>query len=551
MQISVRCKNTGTTKQVEKGISLLELYNVFSPIEIAKPLCATINNEVTELTAVVYDNSDVQFFGLNSSLGMRTYTSSVQFMLCKAIKELHPDCSITMEASVSNGYYYILYKDEKEFKPDCDALSAKMYEYVDADIPFEKVTALAEDAIPLFESKGAKTAVKMVSSLKRLYVKYFRLGDYFDFNYNVMLPSTGYIENFAVVPYHKGLLVRMPQGDNPKELKPMMCQDKMLDIFIEHHKWQKIIGLKTIADLNECIDKGYSNELIIISEALQEKKIASIAENIKNRETVKLVLIAGPSSSGKTTFCKRLSVQLLACGLRPLPISMDDYFVDREHTPRDENGEYDFESIDALNLPLLEEHLKSLFAGEEIELPRFDFTTGKSSPSGKKLRMCSNDVIVMEGIHALNPKLTVGLSSELKYKIYASALTTILLDNHNHISTHDNRLLRRIVRDYKYRHYSAEETISRWSSVTKGEDKWIFPFQEEADVMFNSALLFEFAGLCSQALPILESVPQSVPEYAEARRLMKFLKYVRPIDITRLPPTSLLLEFLGGSSFKY
>ncbi|MBQ0088834.1 MAG: nucleoside kinase [Prevotellaceae bacterium] len=551
MQISVRCKNTGTTKQVEKGISLLELYNVFSPIEIAKPLCATINNEVTELTAVVYDNSDVQFFGLNSSLGMRTYTSSVQFMLCKAIKELHPDCSITMEASVSNGYYYILYKDEKEFKPDCDALSAKMQEYVDADIPFEKVTALAEDAIPLFESKGAKTAVKMVSSLKRLYVKYFRLGDYFDFNYNVMLPSTGYIDNFAVVPYHKGLLVRMPQGDNPKELKPMMCQDKMLDIFIEHHKWQKIIGLKTIADLNECIDKGYSNELIIISEALQEKKIASIAENIKNRETVKLVLIAGPSSSGKTTFCKRLSVQLLACGLRPLPISMDDYFVDREHTPRDENGEYDFESIDALNLPLLEEHLKSLFAGEEIELPRFDFTTGKSSPSGKKLRMCSNDVIVMEGIHALNPKLTVGLSSELKYKIYASALTTILLDNHNHISTHDNRLLRRIVRDYKYRHYSAEETISRWSSVTKGEDKWIFPFQEEADVMFNSALLFEFAGLCSQALPILESVPQSVPEYAEARRLMKFLKYVRPIDITRLPPTSLLLEFLGGSSFKY
>ena len=325
----------------------------------------------------------------------------------------------------------------------------------------------------------------------------------------------------------------------------------MLEVIREHKDWQDIVRLRTIGDLNKANDSGYTSLLINVAEALQEKKICHIAEEIQRRPQVRLILIAGPSSSGKTTFSKRLSVQLMACGLRPFPISMDDYFVDRTLTPRDEKGDYDFESVDALNIPLLSEHLQRLFAGEEIELPRYNFQTGKSESSGKRIKLSPRDIVVMEGIHALNPKLTESISDLLKFKVFVSALTTILLDDHNNIPTTDNRLLRRIVRDYKYRGYSATETIGRWPSVMKGEEKWIVPFQENADVMFNSALLFELALLRTQALPLLEMVPENVMEYAEAYRLRKFLGYIKPIPLGDVPPTSLLREFLGGSSFHY
>ncbi len=331
----------------------------------------------------------------------------------------------------------------------------------------------------------------------------------------------------------------------------MTTQDKMFEIFKEHHRWQKILGVCTVGDFNEAVKKGLTTDLINVSEALQEKKISQIADEIANRKGIKLVLIAGPSSSGKTTFCKRLSIQLLTNGLKPLQISLDDYFVNREDTPKDESGDYDYEHLHALNIPLINEQFKALFNGEEVELPKYNFQTGLSERNGKVMKMEENNVLVVEGIHALNPELTAKIPEEQKFRIYASALTTILLDDHNYIPTTDNRLLRRIIRDYKYRGVSAQETIRRWPSVRAGENKWIFPYQENADAMFNTAMLFEIAVIKSQAEPLLELVPESCPEYSEAYRLSKFLKYFYPIPYRSLPPTSLLREFLGGSSFKY
>ena len=370
-----------------------------------------------------------------------------------------------------------------------------------------------------------------------------------------MLPSTGYIHLFGLEKYYDGLLLQVPNRQQPDELEEMIKQGKMLDVFKEHRRWNQILGIGNVGDFNEACNKGYATQLINVSEALQEKRISQIADEIYNRrqkgQAIKIILISGPSSSGKTTFSKRLSVQLMANGIRPYPISLDDYFVDREETPRDANGDYDYESLYALDLPFFNQQLQSLLDGEEVELPRFDFTTGKRTPSGTRLKIDENMILILEGIHALNPELTAHLPADSKFKVYVSALTTILLDNHNYIPTTDNRLLRRIVRDYKYRGYSAEETIARWPSVRAGEDKWIFPYQENADVMFNSALLFELAVIKDYAEPILRQVPNNRPEYSEAYRLRKFLEYFVPLQDKELPPTSLLREFLGGSSFRY
>jgi len=352
-------------------------------------------------------------------------------------------------------------------------------------------------------------------------------------------------------PYYDGMLLRIPSTEDPSKLGELVKQDKMFEIFKEHHRWQSIVRLRTVGDLNNAILKGYSSQLIQVSEALQEKKIAKIADEIAQREGIKMVLIAGPSSSGKTTTCKRLSVQLAVNGIRPIGISLDDYFISRDKTPRDEKGDYDYEHLHALNIPLLNEQMNALFRGEEIELPRYDFQTGESKPSGKKLQLKGKEILVLEGIHALNPELTAQIPEEQKYRVYASALTTILLDNHNYIPTTDNRLLRRIIRDHKYRGVSAQETIRRWPSVRRGENRWIFPYQENADAMFNTAMLFELAVIRGQALPLLEQVPESCEEYAEAYRLLKFLRYIQPIPEDQIPPTSLLREFLGGSSFEY
>ena len=397
--------------------------------------------------------------------------------------------------------------------------------------------------------------VKLLDTSGELYSYYYTLEDTIDYYYGSLLPSSGYIRNFDIVKYDDGLLLRVPKRQHPQQLEEVVRQEKMLEVFKEHRRWNQILGVGTVGDFNVACNKGYATDLINVSEALQEKKISNIADEIyrkgKNGQGVKLVLISGPSSSGKTTFSKRLSIQLMANGLKPYPISLDNYFVDRENTPKDEKGDYDYESLYALDLEFFNSQLQQLLRGEEVELPRFNFTTGKREFQGDKLKVDDHMILILEGIHALNPELTPHIPAENKYKIYVSALTTILLDNHNYIPTTDNRLLRRIIRDYKYRGYSAEETIRRWPSVREGEEKWIFPYQENADAMFNSALLFELAVMKDYAIPILRNVPNNKPEYSEAYRLRKFLEYFASVQDKELPPTSLLREFLGGSSFRY
>ena len=408
-----------------------------------------------------------------------------------------------------------------------------------------------EEAIRLFEERGDASKVKLLKSQGSLYTVYYDIDDYYDYFYGALLTRTSQIYLFGLEKYYDGLLLRIPSTEHPEELGELVMQDKMFGIFKEHHHWQRILGLRTIGDLNSAVGYGMSSVLINVSEALQEKKIARIADDIAKRKEVRIVLLAGPSSSGKTTTCKRLCIQLLTNGIKPVPISLDDYFVDRERTPRDAKGDYDYEHLHALNIELLNQHLEALFRGEEVELPRYDFQTGVSTPSGKKMRLGPNEILVAEGIHALNPELTAHVPEEQKYRVYASALTTILLDDHNYIPTTDNRLLRRIIRDHKYRGVSAQQTIRRWPSVRAGENRWIFPYQEQADAMFNTAMLFELAVIREQAIPLLEQVPENCVEHAEAYRLLKFLHYFKPIPDSDIPPTSLLREFLGGSSFKY
>jgi uridine kinase len=446
---------------------------------------------------------------------------------------------------------------------DAGAIRHRMKEIIDAAMPIHRHDATTQEAIELFDSLHNRSKVKLLKSSGKLYTTYYDIDGYVDYYYGSLLTNTSQLYLFGVEKYYDGLLLRLPSMEHPTELGEMTHQDKMFGIFKEHHAWQDIIGLRTVGDLNEAILAGRSPQLIQVSEALQEKKISRIADEITqrinpptslgmgNNKGVRLVLIAGPSSSGKTTTCKRLSVQLAVNGIKPIGISLDDYFLDREKTPLDEKGEYDFEHLHALNLPLFNEQLNALFKGEEVELPRYDFPTGKSLMSGKKLTLHDDEVLVVEGIHALNPELTAQIPNEQIFRVYASALTTILLDNHNYVPTTDNRLLRRIIRDYKYRGVSALDTIRRWPSVRAGENKWIFPYQENADAMFNSAMLFELAVIKSQAEPLLEQVPENCKEYAEAYRLLKFLKYIKPIPETQIPPTSLLREFLGGSSFEY
>jgi Uridine kinase len=432
-----------------------------------------------------------------------------------------------------------------------DAIRQRMQEIIDAAMPIHRFETTTEEAIRMFTEERSFSKVKLLEHSGKLYTTYYDIGGYKDYYYGSLLTNTSQLYLFGLEPYYDGMLLRIPSTEDPSKLGELVKQDKMFEIFKEHHRWQSIVRLRTVGDLNNAILKGYSSQLIQVSEALQEKKIAKIADEIAQREGIKMVLIAGPSSSGKTTTCKRLSVQLAVNGIRPIGISLDDYFISRDKTPRDEKGDYDYEHLHALNIPLLNEQMNALFRGEEIELPRYDFQTGESKPSGKKLQLKGKEILVLEGIHALNPELTAQIPEEQKYRVYASALTTILLDNHNYIPTTDNRLLRRIIRDHKYRGVSAQETIRRWPSVRRGENRWIFPYQENADAMFNTAMLFELAVIRGQALPLLEQVPESCEEYAEAYRLLKFLRYIQPIPEDQIPPTSLLREFLGGSSFEY
>ena len=556
--ITIRCKNTGKNHKIPLGFTLEEVYDM---LELNMPFGATsakVNNKVEGLHFMFFNDKDVEFLDITSPSGLRTYTRSLFFVLHKAVADLYPSARLRIDTPVSNGYYCCLAFDG-EFSPEpeqvkpevVEALKKRMQEIVAADMSFHRITCPTEEAIALFRRRGLEDKAQLLESCGSLYTHYYTLGETADYFYGSLLIKTSQIYLFDIVPYGDGLLLRLPDPKNPQQLQPMVEQSKMFDVFREQHRWQEILGISTVGELNKACTMGYTNQLINVSEALQEKRISSIADRIAQNPDIRVILIAGPSSSGKTTFSKRLSVQLMAAGKWPVALSLDDYFVHRTETPLDEKGEYDYESLYALNIPLLNEQINALLSGEEVELPRYNFQTGMREMSGRKLRLKPNTLLILEGIHALNPDLTQAIEAKHKFKIYASALTTILLDNHNYIPTSDNRLLRRIVRDYKYRGYSAEDTIRRWPSVRAGENKWIFPFQEQADEMVNTALLFELAALRNQAIPVLEEVPENAPEYSEAYRLRKFLSYVKPIPIDGLPPTSLLREFVGGSTFVY
>ena len=549
--IQIRIRNNNEVVKTPMGSTLEEIYQLSGLKMEHGPYSARVNNKIEGMHYRVFNHKDVEFLDITSSSGNRCYTRSLFFVLCKAAHDLYPNCKVWIDIPVSNGYYVYLDIERPVTLDDAGAIRRRMQEIIDAALPIHRHETTTEEAIQMFKELNQWSKVKLLDSTGRLYTTYYDIDGYKDYYYGALLINTSQLYLFGLEKYYDGLLLRLPSPKHPDELGEMTHQDKMFGIFKEHHQWQDILGLRTIGDLNEIVKQNHFSELIMISEALQEKKIAIIADEIKRRSNLRLVLIAGPSSSGKTTTCKRLSVQLAVNGIKPIGISLDDYFLDRDKTPRDEKGDYDFENLHALNLPLLNEQLTALFRGEEVELPRYDFPTGTSQKSGRKLRLKENEILVVEGIHALNPELTSQIPEEQIFRIYASALTTILLDNHNYIPTTDNRLLRRIIRDHKYRAVTAQETIRRWPSVRAGENKWIFPFQENADAMFNTAMLFELAVIKSQAEPLLEQVPENCLEHAEAYRLLKFLHYIKPIPETQIPPTSLIREFLGGSSFKY
>ncbi len=553
--LQIYCKNNKETREFPEGTSLIEIYNQLGLNMPYGPVSAKVNNKVENLNFRVYYNKDIEYLDITSASGMRTYVRSLCFILVKAVDDLYPSGTISLEHPVSKGYFCKLHIDRTIGLDDVSRIKKRMQEIINEDLPITRYEQRTEDVIKIFQERGMTDKVKLLSTSGQLYSFYYKLGDTLDCYYSSLVPSTGYIKKFDIVKYYDGLLLQIPNKNNPDKIEELIKQEKMLEVFQEHHRWNGILGISTVGDFNIACNEGHAIDLINVSEALQERKIVKIADEISARQTgenrIKIILISGPSSSGKTTFSKRLSIQLMTNGLKPYPISLDDYFVNRDNTPLDENGNHDFESLYAVDLPFFKKQLDTLLEGGEVELPKFNFTSGMRESSGTKFRLEDNMILILEGIHALNPELTPNIPADNKYKIYVSALTTILLDKHNYIPTTDNRLLRRIIRDYKYRGSSAEATISRWPSVRAGEEKWIFPYQENADAMFNSALLFELAVIKDHIEPILRKVPNNCPEYSEAHRLLHFLSYFVSIRDTELPPTSLLREFLGGSSFEY
>lgn len=549
--LQICCKNNKKTQDVAIGSTLSDVFKQFNLKMPYGPICARVNNKVVGMNYQLYHNKDVEFLDMHDASASRNYTRTLFFILCKAVHDLYPGSRVVIDIPVSKGYYINLHIGREVTDEDATRIRERMQQIIDAKIPIERFEVRTEEAIRMFEQKGDEAKVKLLKSVGSLYTVYHRIDDYVDYYYGALLTNTADIYLFGLERYFEGLLLRIPSKHDPSQLGALVKQDKMFEVFLEQHRWQHILGVSTVGDFNEAVKAGHATNLINVSEALQEKKISQIADQITTHPEVRVVLIAGPSSSGKTTFCKRLSIQLLANGIRPVQISLDDYFVDREKTPKDADGDWDYESIHALDINLINLQLSALFRGEEVELPKYDFLSGRSGMSGKRLRLADRQVLLVEGIHALNPELTAQIPKRQKFHVYISALTSILLDDHNYIPTTDNRLLRRIIRDHKYRGVSAQETIRRWPSVRAGETKWVFPYQENADVMFNTAMLYELAVIQEQAAPLLEQVPENCVEYSEAYRLRKFLSYITPIPSRALPPTSLVREFLGGSSFRY
>ena len=564
--LQIRCKNNNVTKSFPEGTSLLDVYQEFAEdINLPYPVVsAKVNNVSQGLKFRLFQNRDVEFLDARAGSGHHVYVRSLSFVLYKATQDLFPGSKLFIEHSLCRGYYC-------NFKPSptssakegrqltdemVERIKARMQEIVDLDMPFRRTEATTEEAIRVFTDRGFSDKVKLLETSGQVYSDYYTLGDTVDYYYGPLVPSAGYLKVWDLEKYEQGLLLRVPDWNNPSQVAAKAEQPKTFEMFAEKTRWDIIMRLSNAGDVNKAIMRGHASELIQVSEALQEKKIVQIAEEIDRRfhhkkNPVRLVLITGPSSSGKSTFCKRLSVQLLACGLRPISFSTDDYFVNRVDTPKLPNGDYDFDNVEAVDYKLLGEHLSKLMKGETVEVPEYNFVTGKREYNGKRLRLSGDTVLIIEGIHALNPLLTKGVSESLKYKVYISALTSISLDDHNWIPTRDNRLLRRIIRDYNKGAFTAQQTISQWKNVCQAEEQWISPFQETADVMFNSALNIEFAVLRTHAELILATVPRNCPEYGEAHRLLKFIRFFLPISDKEIPPTSIMREFVGGSSFKY
>ena len=551
--ITIYCKNNNTYKDVPIGSSLLDIYTAVGAPLRYRPMNAQVNNKTESLNFRCWQPKDIEFIDYTQLSGLRTYVRSLCHIFSKAVYDIWPTATLNLEHPVSKGYYCVIHNGKNIDLETIEKIKKRMWELIDADLPFLHKSVRTVDAAVLFRERGMNDKARLIETAGFPYTSYYELEGYINFFYGCLTPSTGYIQLFDLEPYMDGVLLRIPKQTDPMELQPVIKQDKMFEAYKEHLTLQRTVGLDNVGDLNLAIEKGRSQDIILVSEAMQEKQVAKIAEKIADgyKEGIRIVLISGPSSSGKTTFCKRLQVQLTTNLLHPVGISLDDYFLNREDTPKDEHGEYDFESLYALDLPYFNKDLKKLLSGEEIELPSFNFESGRRIFKGKKLKLRENSILVIEGIHALNPELTEFIDDKYKYRVYVSVLTSISLDNHNWIPTTDNRLLRRIIRDYRFRGYSAEDTINRWPSVRRGEDKWIFPYQENADAMFNSAMLYELAALRKYAEPILAQVPESNKANAEAYRLLRFLRYFNYIPTEELPGTSLLREFLGGGSFKY
>ena len=558
--LHIRCKNNNVTKSFPEGTSLFDVYQEFAD-EIKLPfpvVSAKVNNVSQGLKFRLYQNRDVEFLDAREGSGHRVYVRSLCFVLYKATQDLFPGSKLFIEHTISRGYYCNFKKKSGEPLTDNDIerIRDRMKEIISLDLPFRRTEATTEEALRVFADRGFSDKVKLIETSGQIYTDYYTLGDTVDYYYGPLVPSAGYLKVWGLERCYDGLLLRVPDWNNPSVLAEKVDMPKTYEMFAEKTRWDIIMRLSNAGDVNKAVLKGHGSELIQVSEALQEKKIVQIAEEIdrlyhSDEKPVRLVLITGPSSSGKTTFCKRLSVQLLACGLRPMSFSTDDYFVNRVDTPKLPNGDYDFDNIETVEYSLLEDHLLRLMKGERVEVPEYNFTTGKREWNGKRLKLSNDTVLILEGIHALNPLLTKKIDDSLKYKIYISALTSVSLDDHNWIPVRDNRLLRRVIRDYNKGAFTARETIAQWPNVCKAEDQWIFPYQETADVMFNSALNIEFAVLRTHAELILATVPKNCPEYAEAHRLLKFIRYFIPVSDKEIPPTSIMREFVGGSSFKY
>lgn len=549
-EIKIRCKNTGKTFPMPLGCSVNDVYLHSGVTMNHGPVCASINNKVQGLNYRFYNSKDVELLDLTTADGMRTFVHSLFFVLAKAVEDVFPDGRLIIGAPVCRGYYCDLYIDHPLIVEDVNRIRQRMQQIIDDDLPIHRIQCPIEEGIQMFRQHGLESKAQLLESQGNLYVHYYQLGDSVDFFYSSLLTRTGQIHLFDLIPLDSGMLLRVPSRKNPSELEPLEQQDKQLAVFHEYHRWQHIMGVRNAGEVNAAIRAGRASEIINVAEALQERKMHKMTDEIVERGA-KLVLVAGPSSSGKTTTSKRLAIQMMACGLHPHTLSTDNYFVNRVDTPLDENGEYDFECIGAMDTTFFRKQMNQLLNGEEVELPRYDFVSGERKFEGRRLKIGPDDVIILEGNHALNPILSEQIPDNQKYRIYVSTLTTIALDDHNFVPTEDIRVLRRLIRDYRYRGYTALDTLRRYPSVTRGEEKWIYPFQETADATFNSALLYELNVIREQVMPILEQVDEREPEYSEASRLRKFLRYFLPVPARQVPPTSLIREFAGGSSFKY